>query len=327
MSNTGISMIDINVETDIDCCRELWNKLIDPIVVSDEWGFRECFNTYFQREPFFLVAKENGEPVGLIPMCYISEKKYYGYFPGEVWEGKTWIEQNRIIAKNRQVAQTMFQWLDKEKIVYSLRYLIDNGQTIDESLIEDEIGYLFNPPSVNYDIEQYYSMFSRKSIKNILRDVDKMTERGLVVRQDCEEDYDYLVQFNLDRFAGSSYFADERFNKSFNQLKNWLKKNGFLKMTTITIAGEVAAVDLGCIYKGYYTLLAGGTNGLYPGVAKAINLFHLRQSCEKKYDSVDFLCGDFSWKKLFHLIPRPLFISSNFDVNVKTVEIGTQKHV
>jgi len=29
------------------------------------------------------------------------------------------------------------------------------------------------------------------------------------------------------------------------------------------------------------------------------------------YKEVDFLCGDFSWKKLFHLTPRPLYEASN----------------
>jgi CelD/BcsL family acetyltransferase involved in cellulose biosynthesis len=82
-------------------------------------------------------------------------------------------------------------------------------------------------------------------------------------------------------------------------------------MTAVLMDGRVAAVDMGCIYKGDYKLLAGGTHSDYPGVAKAINLYHMQEACNNKYKTVDFLCGDFAWKKLFHLTPRPLYEVSN----------------
>jgi hypothetical protein len=67
-------------------------------------------------------------------------------------------------------------------------------------------------------------------------------------------------------------------------------------------------VDVGALYRGAYTLLAGGTNGNYPGVAKLINFHHLERACRERFEQVDFLCGDFNWKKLFHLTPRPLYL-------------------
>jgi hypothetical protein len=70
-------------------------------------------------------------------------------------------------------------------------------------------------------------------------------------------------------------------------------------------------VDMGCVYQGVYTLLAGGTNSRYLGVAKLINFHHMQRACEEKLKRVDFLCGDFNWKKLFHLTPRPLYLMTN----------------
>jgi hypothetical protein len=87
-------------------------------------------------------------------------------------------------------------------------------------------------------------------------------------------------------------------------------------MTSIFIDGELAAVDMGCMYRGVYTLLGGGTHGGYPGVAKLINLCHMRRACDERMEWVDFLCGDFSWKTLFHLTPRPLYLLSNAPVEV-----------
>lgn len=54
-------------------------------------------------------------------------------------------------------------------------------------------------------------------------------------------------------------------------------------------------------------MFAGGVHASYPGVAKLINLYHMEYACRERFSCVDFLCGDFSWKKLFHLTPRPLF--------------------
>jgi hypothetical protein len=34
-------------------------------------------------------------------------------------------------------------------------------------------------------------------------------------------------------------------------------------------------------------------------------------------DRVDFLCGDFSWKALFHLAPRPLYRLSSASVGAR----------
>jgi len=75
----------------------------------------------------------------------------------------------------------------------------------------------------------------------------------------------------------------------------FLRGRGWLRMTTVTIDGEVATVDLGCIYRGAHTLLAGSTHEHFPGVAKLINIHHMRRACRERLRLVDFLCGDFSW--------------------------------
>ncbi len=90
-----------------------------------------------------------------------------------------------------------------------------------------------------------------------------------------------------------------------------MKAQGWLQITTVLIQDEIAAVDLGCVYNGTYTLLAGATSTDHPGVAKLINFHHLQRSCMERFQKADFMCGDFSWKKLFHLTERPLYLHSN----------------
>src|SRR3989338_3899513 len=116
-------MITIYSETDEGACRELWERIIPPEQLTDLWDVRACFHQQFKRSPFFVVAKEAAEIVGLIPLCFIEEHNYYGYFPGEIWCVKTWLEQNRLIARDQDVLKQMFDWLLENKISYHLRYL------------------------------------------------------------------------------------------------------------------------------------------------------------------------------------------------------------
>jgi CelD/BcsL family acetyltransferase involved in cellulose biosynthesis len=87
-----------------------------------------------------------------------------------------------------------------------------------------------------------------------------------------------------------------------------VRAKGWLTVTTVLIGGKVAAVDVGCLREGVHLVLAGGTSGDFPGVAKLINLHHIETACAERYEEVDFLCGDFTWKKIFHLTPRPLYL-------------------
>ncbi|MBU0571844.1 MAG: GNAT family N-acetyltransferase [Candidatus Omnitrophica bacterium] len=300
-------MLEIRGETDIDVCRRLWERFIPPVQLTDLWSVRECFHRNFKRELFFVTAKRDGDPVGFLPLSFIPERSYYGYFPGEVWNGKTWLEQNRVIVPNRNVLVQILNWLDKGGKRYFLRYLVDNQHFCPDTVSVDETGYLFQPGSVGFDIDGYYSLFSGKSIKKIKQDIDKICKKGVEIRTNRTEDFDLMVQMSLGRFGDESYFSDKRFLESFRDLKDHFHEKGWLRMTTVLIDGEPAAVDMGCVYQGVYTLLAGGTHNDYPGVAKVINLHHMKEACREKYEKVDFLCGDFSWKKIFHLSPNPLY--------------------
>lgn len=303
-------MIEIRCESNLEECRRLWQTLIPSEKITDLWETRECFQSSFNRDLLFIVAEDAGQVVGLLPLAWVAEKNYYGYFPGEVWKGTTWLEQNRIIARDKDVMKAMFGWLVDNKKTYHLRYMNDHS-AYDVPAEVDEIGYLFQAPKYDYRFESYHEEFSRKSIKAILKGIQAFRDRGMEIRLDHLEDFDLLVEMNLSRFGESSYFADDRFTKGFRNLRDLLHQNGWLKMVTILVEGRPAAVDMGSVYKGAYTLIGGGTHADFVGIAKVINMFHIQRSCEEKYLEADFLCGDFLWKPMFHLTPRPLYLMAN----------------
>ncbi len=300
-------MDTIRIATQTDECRAIWEEVSPGETIWDLWEVRDCFHRHFRRPLHFIVAEKEGRVRGLLPLAWIEECRFYGYFPGETWKGTTWLEQNRLFGDGDSTRAELLNYSPED---YHLRYLLPSGTAGGDGWATDEIGYLFHPPRYNYEIERYFDEFSRKSRKRLKRDLSSFAALGASYRYDDNRDFEDLVALNLNRFGNSSYFADPRFTESFRDLMNLLRERGWLRITTVLIRGKIAAVDLGCVFKGVYTLLAGGTDGDFPGAAKFINTHHMAWACERKLEEVDFLCGDFAWKTIFHLSPRPLYLLS-----------------
>jgi hypothetical protein len=78
-------------------------------------------------------------------------------------------------------------------------------------------------------------------------------------------------------------------------------------MVSLQIGAETAAIDFSALFNGSYVVMLGGTHLQFPGIAKAMNMQHIEFACQSHVSKVDFLCGDFCWKKLWHLDPEPLY--------------------
>jgi Acetyltransferase (GNAT) domain len=293
------------VYEDPEECRQVWERFWPGKGLFDLWQVRSCFHQVFSRPLHFRVVEKNQIPVGFLALCWDGEKQQYVQFPGETWQGKTWLEQNKIIA---QTPEVMAQLLDSIPGPVHLRYLEWNSVLgLSNRLEIDEIGYCFYPALHDFSFENYYQSFSGKFRKKLKADLKKLTDRKVSFRFNDPKDVDHLFRLNQEAFGQSSYFSEARFYNAFERLAEFLTRMGMMRITTVLIDGAVAAVDMGALYKNSYTLLAGGTNPEFPGVAKLINLHHMEWSCHQGIETVDFLCGDFNWKERFHLTPRPLY--------------------
>ncbi len=298
-------MITVTVCNDLDTAKGLWLRYWPRNSLFDLWPVRACFQSQYNYKPHFLVASQGDTFRGMLALSWIEDERYYGHFPGEVWQGKTWLEQNKIVAADHETANALFSHIPAGA---KIRYLSLNDRIdLERSAIADETGYLFFPQQYNYAFEAYWSSFSGKSRKKICAEIQGLKTRGVEFRYNHWADIDWMFRLNLERFQSKSYFDDPRFLRAFENLATWLQANDMLRVTTVMVGGKVAAVDMGAIWKSTYTLLAGGTHADFPGVAKLINLHHLEWACAQRMTVVDFLCGDFNWKDRFHLTPQRLY--------------------
>lgn len=293
----------------------LWRACMPSETVFDLWEVRAAFHACYQR-PLRCIEGYgvSGERI-FLPLCWVDEISAWCFFPGETWSNKTWLEQNRLflggLTKERLAAELGAD--------FHLRYVIGSAEAACESTV-DETGYLFHPPAHRCDIRQWWSQFTLRRRKKIRKELLAF-QYQVDVRNTVEDGFDLLVAMSLGRFGSGSYFSDPRFRDGFLRMLNVLSKMGLLRVTTILIGNTPVAVDFGSVYRNRYTLLAGGTDSRFPGVAKLINLRHLEWACEQQLDEVDFLCGDFSWKPLFHLTPRPLYLFTSLSQAVSGIAV------
>jgi len=253
---------------------------------------------------FFVVAEGGGRIAGLLPLARIPETGGFALFPGETWHGHTWLEQNRILATDADILCDM---LDAVPGDAHLRYLRPDSIPPEyERAVVDEINYRFHPAQSGFSYDAYLAAFGGKARKKINRELDALRASGVEWRLDHAPDLERLFAMNLEAFGGESYFSDPRFLDGFHNLAALLADRGALRITTALVGGREAAIDMGALWDGCYTLLAGGTRREFPGVAKLINLHHIERACRERIETVDFLCGDFGWKERFHLSPHPL---------------------
>ncbi len=291
-------------ENSMDCHR-VWEELWPVKGLFDLWQVRACFHEAYQRPLRFHVIEQNKKPVGLLALCWDEETGTWVQFPGETWDHKTWLEQNRLIAKSPEVLTRLLESVHER---LHLRYLEWDPLLGFMNLAQiDEVGYLFYPGLLDFSIENYWLSFPGKSRKKRKTELNKLQSKQVTFRFNQKKDLDHLFQLNLESFGDYSYFKDPKFFRSFENLTFLLDKLGILRIITVLIDNQIAAVDMGAMWKNSCTVLAGGTDPRFPGVAKLINLHHLDWACSQRLDSVDFLCGDFNWKERFHLTPRPLY--------------------
>ncbi|HDS16787.1 MAG TPA: GNAT family N-acetyltransferase, partial [Proteobacteria bacterium] len=188
-----------------------------------------------------------------------------------------------------------------------LRYLQDDRQLPAHDLTTDEINYSLRPQSYQHSSTNYLETFNGKSRKKLLREVENLKKLGPNFRLNHFPDVERMFSLNLAAYRENSYFYDSRFLASFTNLAETLRQNQGFRLVTVIIKDIIAAVDLVAVWQNHWTVLAGGTNPEFPGIAKLINLYHIEEACRQKIAQVDFLCGDFNWKERFHLTPQQLY--------------------
>lgn len=292
-----------SIITDLDQCRVLWKRLLSPVNISDFWEFRRCFHRRFKTRPSFFVREDHRGIFALLPLSYLEEEETFVFFPGETWKGRTWMERTPFfLREDKQLSDLLEICPDRTH----LRYMEVSGPSSDIQMDGDEIGYVLYPGAFGFNLTRYTQRFSNKKLKSLQKTIRSLVGDRPAIHLNRLKDYNVLVDMNVGRFGEDSYLYDDRFRESFRDVMDFLFRKGLLRMVSLELGGKILAVDLGAIYRGTYTVFLGGTHPDAPGIAKVMNMHHIEFAFNEGLTKIDFLCGDFHWKKLWHLDPEPL---------------------
>ncbi len=297
--------LKIRLSNDKDEAARLWKRLWPEDDVFSSWQVRRAFDESYDRPMHLLIAEKGGRECGFLSLSHIEEEDYFGAFPGETWNGDTWIEQNMIPSSSDEVARALWERAPGNTV---LRYVTSSCSAAIGTGEVDETGYVFYPSEYGYSYEKYLMAFSGKSRKRLGREIDSIGDIEISENGGSPGDIEWMLRVNMEGFGKESYFSDPRFCDGFERMISALSSSGRLRVTTAKVGGKRAAVDIGAVLGSRYTILAGAASTEFPGIAKAINFHHMRVSCREKFSQTDFLCGDFGWKERFHLTARPLYV-------------------
>ncbi len=293
-----------SIITDLEACKKLWNRLIPSKNLFDLWEFRLCFQRHFRHKPHFILLEDRKGIAGMVPLSHVEDLDMFVFFPGETWKGKTWIERTPIYVRDQSLLAALPSFCPERTY---LRYMEVPEEAYSPDLEIDEIGYVLYPPDINFDLNVYSKRFSNKKFKAIMKVIKSFSGAESAFHLNRLDDLDVLINMSLEHFGSASYLYDRRFRDGFRELIYSLHDKGWLRMMSLEIDGKTAAVDTGALFGGAYTVFLGGTHPDFLGVAKVMNMHHIEFACQQGLQKVDFLCGDFHWKKLWHLDPEPLY--------------------
>ena len=139
-------MTTIRICEDLGECRQLWEHFSPRQCLFDLWPVRACFQEAFARRPCFVLAQQGPHLKGLLALSWVEEMGEYACFPGEVWHGKTWLEQNKLWAGRPELLASLMEHVPGPLYV---RYLDPAALPAGWPQPQvDEIGYLFHPRQV-----------------------------------------------------------------------------------------------------------------------------------------------------------------------------------
>ena len=274
---------------DIDECHTFWNKFSPNKGLFDIWNYRLCFYDTSDNEPYFIVGYENGEEIGVIPLCFVKSKSQYTYFGG-------WFpERNLFFLKDKAKLAQLLAQCPKNTFIEG----IDPSERRYYPFSDDEYTYYLDLSKYDNDFEKYFSSFDKKKQKNFKRELQNIPKYQIY--RNRLQDFDRLVELNIKQYEEDSKFNNETIKKGIYKMIKLANKSNILEMTSLEIGGKTEAVDVGIVYgKWYYALIGGANNQKIPNLGKLMNILDIKSAIVRKANFVDFFATSGYWKSTWH---------------------------
>lgn len=296
--------IELRIISDVAEAKKIWEALSPNESIYDTWEFRFCFHKYYQYTLHFIVGYDGQEPVGLLPLQYNADKKYYEFF------GTYFMETNRVFIKPGY-ENTVPHYYNQIPTPVNLESISAQDEFTSNFPIQDYKYVLPLTKYQNFDdyVTQAFSSKSRSGLNKKIRTIEATGE--LVWEENNINDIELLFKFNIESF-------DDKFEEKGGRRSSFLYQyrqeiyRDFLTLPfdpyilNLKINGVIQAVSLTLRYKGQYVFLNTGANLRdIPNLGTYMYYQNIKRAFEQKMTLFDAGTESYGWKERFHLEPTP----------------------
>ncbi|MEK7172370.1 MAG: GNAT family N-acetyltransferase [Patescibacteria group bacterium] len=304
-------MISSYIETDIKKCELLWKEFSPKQSLFDLWDFCLDLCMAYDHDPYFIVLEEDNKNVGILPLCYIKDKKCYFWFGGWWQEGISfWIKKIDYIPVLLSSCpyRTFFKSIsiNDEKAVEKIKGFVSTRPQPKTDFGIDDEKYVLDI-SETKSFNDYLSKMNKKRRKYIKKNLQLIEERKPEVIFNNFSDFERLVFFAKERFKKDEIDENSPWDndcwknpaqtKVFYDIMKHSGDHYQTRMITVKIDGEMAGADIIVIFNGCYYALAGGYNvKKFPGIGSYFNMLNISDALSFGLNKIDVLQGDCGWK-------------------------------
>ncbi len=288
--------LTVEVVTDLDSCRELWNEFSPQKSLFDTWEFRFAFWQSYRHSLYFILLKSGIENLGVLPLWYETAKDKY------FWFGSWWQEDNSFFVKEERFLPYLLCLIPDRVHLNGINSRQLNGKILEIFPFEqDDAKYTLDLEHIN-SLADYLSGLKKKLRQNLRRDKKRIESLGAKIVINNFAHFKNLVELNKQRCREKgdiSDFEDKRHESVFRHILNLGKKGDIFesRMISVLVKEQVAAVDLIVIYNGvYYSLLGGNDVRKFSGIGNFINLVEIEDAINLGLKKIDFLVENQNWK-------------------------------
>ena len=301
------SVGDIEIVSDIEECRKLWQEFSPQKTLFDTWEFRYAFYQGYKFSSYFLLLKNrptegrHPENLALLPLWYDSDRKIY------TWFGSDWQEEVRFFAKDLNYIPILISAAPSPLLLNAVSPESAEPLRGKINFENDESKYILNLAGFK-NHEDFLMTLKKSKRRDLRKDRNRILRRNPEIIIDNFADLEELIALSKERFAQKGKETDWEDPRRIETFKEVIKLGGKSyqpRMITIKINGKTAGVDLVCLFKKtYFTVKCGYNVKDFSGIGNFMNLFEIDDALKLGMEKIDFLQNNYEWKdRFFEAVP------------------------
>lgn len=290
-----IDRLYVKVHSSLEECYVLWDTFSLKESLFDLWDFRYSWWEGYKCIPYFYTIYEGKIPLALLPLWFDVDAKRFEWF------GSAWMEDNVFMVKDEYFINVLLKLIPKTMYLNSIDVM--PHKIIEDVAVRNDKDKYMSDLKMFSSMEEYLAILKKKHRYNLKRDYYRIKNFSPRIEitdgKKYSEAFSDIVKLSLQRFNGEEK-SDFRFKEYVNVGQAILKNSALYhcKLIKVLIRDYLAAVDLIVTYNNRYYMLIGGANDVerFPGIGNFMVYSEFEDAIKNKYEVVDCLQMDYSWK-------------------------------